>query len=292
MAPADDAPPPPARPDPSLELADVSVRIDGRPLLDGVRWRVRPGERWVVLGRNGSGKTTLVRVASLTLHPSSGRVSVLGETLGSTDVRALRPRIGLASAAMADRLRPGLRATDVVMTARHGALEPWWHAYTDDDRARARALLDQLGVGASADQPFATLSSGERQRVLLARTLMNDPGLLLLDEPTAGLDLGGREDLVAALDDLAADEAGPPMVLVTHHVEEIPERFTHALLLRAGRVLGAGPIVDVLDDAALSACFEVPLVLDRVDGRYAARAIRSRAGHPRPPAVHGQITQK
>jgi iron complex transport system ATP-binding protein len=262
---------------PALALDDVSVSIGGRPVLRGITWQVHDGERWVVLGRNGCGKTTLLRIASLTLHPSSGEVAVLGEVLGRTDVRSLRPRIGLASAAMADRLRPGLVARDVVMTARFGALEPWWDEYTDDDRARAEALLAGLGVGSLVDQAFGTLSSGERQRVQLARLLMNDPGLLLLDEPTAGLDLGGREDLVAALDDLAAVEGGPPMVLVTHHVEEIPTRFTHVLLLRDGEVLAAGPIADTLDRAGLSACFGLDLELEHAAGRWFARAASPRS---------------
>jgi iron complex transport system ATP-binding protein len=260
---------------PALALDDVSVSIGGRPVLRGITWRVHDGERWVVLGRNGCGKTTLLRVASLTLHPSSGEVAVLGEVLGRTDLRSLRPRIGLASAAMADRLRHGLVARDVVMTARYGALEPWWNEYTDGDRARAEALLAGLGVGALATQAFGTLSSGERQRVQLARLLMNDPGLLLLDEPTAGLDLGGREDLVAALDDLAAVEHGPPIVLVTHHVEEIPTRFTHALLLRDGEILAAGPIEDTLDRTGLSACFGLDLELEHAGGRWFARARRA-----------------
>jgi iron complex transport system ATP-binding protein len=262
----------PHAPAPALRLDDVSVSIGGRVVLQHLTWRVSPGERWVVLGRNGSGKTTLLRVASLTLHPSSGEVAVLGEVLGRTDVRALRPRIGLASSAMADRLRPGLAAVDVVMTARYGALEPWWDTYTDDDRSRAIARLDQLQVAHLADQPFGTLSSGERQRVLLARMLVNDPGLLLLDEPTAGLDLGGREDLVQALDDLAAAPDGPPMVLVTHHVEEIPVRFTHVLLLREGQVLAAGPIEDTLDADRLSRCFGLDLTLEQAGGRWSARA--------------------
>jgi iron complex transport system ATP-binding protein len=257
---------------PALRLDDVSVSIGGRPVLRHLTWQVSAGERWVVLGRNGCGKTTLLRLASLTLHPSSGEVAVLGEVLGRTDVRALRPRIGLAASAMADRLRPGLPAVDVVMTARHGALEPWWDTYTDADRARAVALLERLHVGGVAAQPFGTLSSGERQRVQLARMLMNDPGLLLLDEPTAGLDLGGREDLVRALDDLAASPAAPPMVLVTHHVEEIPCRFTHVLLLRDGQILAAGPIDTTLDDANLAACFGLDLTLERAGGRWSARA--------------------
>ena len=258
---------------PALVLTDVSVSLGGRPVLDRISWRVEPGQRWVVLGRNGCGKTTLLRIASLNLHPSSGTVDVLGERLGRTDVRVLRTRIGLASSAMADKLRPGLAAVDAVMTARHGALEPWWHTYDDADRARADDLLAQLRIGYAADQPFGTLSSGERQRVQLARMLMNEPGLLLLDEPTAGLDLGGREDLVDALADLATDPAAPPMVLVTHHVEEIPPGFTHVLLLRAGQVMAAGSLDEVLDERALSACFERDLVLERSSGRWTARGL-------------------
>jgi iron complex transport system ATP-binding protein len=174
---------------------------------------------------------------------------------------------------MADKLRPGLAAADAVMTARHGALEPWWHTYTDADQERARALLAQLGVGYAADQPFGTLSSGERQRVQLARMLMNDPGILLLDEPTAGLDLGGREDLVDALADLAAGDSAPPMALVTHHVEEIPPGFTHCLLLRTGQVMAAGPLASTLDEPNLSSCFEHDLELVHRDGRWSARGL-------------------
>jgi iron complex transport system ATP-binding protein len=233
---------------------------------------VRVGERWIVLGRNGCGKTTLLRIASLYLHPSSGTVTVLGQTLGHTDVRVLRTRIGVASAAFADQLRPALIARDVVMTAKFAALEPWWHTYDDTDRARATELLERLHIGHLATQPFGTLSSGERQRVQLARTLMTDPGLLLLDEPTAGLDIVGREELVSALADLARDADAPPMVLVTHHVEEIPVGFTHALLLKDGCVFAAGPIDEVLDAERLSACFDLPLALDRLDGRWSARA--------------------
>jgi len=258
--------------DPVLSLRDVSLVRDDRTILDRITWQVRPGERWIVLGRNGCGKTTLLRIASLYLHPSSGTVTVLGEMLGHTDVRTLRTRIGVASAAFADQLRPGLTARDVVMTAKYAALEPWWHTYDDADRDRAVELLGRLHVAHLAPQTFATLSSGERQRVQLARTLMTDPGLLLLDEPTAGLDIVGREELVRALADLAHDADAPPMVLVTHHVEEIPVGFTHVLLLKEGRVFAAGPIEDVLDADQLSACFDLPLVLDRLDGRWYARA--------------------
>ncbi|MBK9178464.1 MAG: ABC transporter ATP-binding protein [Acidimicrobiales bacterium] len=258
--------------EPLLALRDVSVRRDDRTLLDRVTWEVRPGERWVVLGPNGSGKTTLVRVASLYLHPSAGEVELLGERLGRTDVRSLRRRIGLASAALADQLRPQLTAAEVVMTARHAALEPWWHEYDRADRDRAAGLLGALGCAGMAARTFGTLSSGERQRVLLARTLMAEPALVLLDEPTAGLDLGGRETLVSRLGALAADPASPPLVLVTHHVDEIPAAFTHVLLLHRGRVLSAGPLAEVLTARNLSGLFGLSLRLERRGPRWAAWA--------------------
>jgi iron complex transport system ATP-binding protein len=258
---------------PALALRAVRLVRDERVILDNIDWTVQPRERWVVLGRNGSGKTSIVRIASLYLHPSSGVVDVLGERLGRTDVRVLRRRIGLASAALARELRPDLRALDVVMTAKNAALEPWWHHYDDDDRARALAQLDRFGIGAYADRTFGTLSSGEQQRTLLARTLMTEPGLVLLDEPTAGLDLGGREELVSALTALARDDTAPPMVLVTHHVDEIPPGFTHVLLLRAGRIHAAGPIESTLTAAALSGCFGMELVLERHGDRYGAWAV-------------------
>jgi iron complex transport system ATP-binding protein len=217
-------------------------------------------------------KTTLLRLASCYLHPTAGTVDVLGARLGRVDVRELRARIGLTSAALADQLRPTLDAVDVVMTAKHAALEPWWHRYTDGDRERATALLERLGVGGLADREFGTLSSGERQRVLLARTLMIDPGIVLLDEPNAGLDLGGREELVVALTALARDRESPPIVLVTHHVDEIPPGFTHLLLLREGRVLAAGPIDETLTSAALSEAFGLQLCLERRYGRFSAYA--------------------
>jgi iron complex transport system ATP-binding protein len=223
-----------------------------------------------VLGPNGSGKTTLLRVASLYLHPSTGAVRVLGELLGRTDVRRLRARIGLTSQALRDLLRDDLLADDVVMTARHAALEPWWHAYTESDREQALAMLDRFGVAYASGRRLGQLSSGERQRVLLARAFFGDPGLVLLDEPTAGLDLGGREDLVVRLAEVAVD--GPATVLVTHHVEEIPPTFTHCLLLRAGRVHAAGPITDVLTEGALGDVFELALRLEQRDGRWFAYA--------------------
>jgi iron complex transport system ATP-binding protein len=257
--------------DPALRLTGVGFTRDGRDLLDAVDWEVTEGQDWVVLGANGSGKTTLARIAALYEHPSRGTVDVLGERLGRTDVRALRERVSLVSSAMADMVRPALPAVDVVMAARHAALEPWWHTYTTADRDRARELLEQNHVGHVADHPFGNLSSGERQRTLLARALMNDPGLLLLDEPSAGLDLGGREELVDRLDALAGGPGAPPVVLVTHHVEEIPPSFTHLLVLRQGRVIGCGPIGSTLDEGLLARAFDVDVALDRSGGRWTAR---------------------
>jgi iron complex transport system ATP-binding protein len=257
---------------PALDLRGITLVREERRILDGVDWTVGPGQRWVVLGRNGSGKTSLVRIASLYLHPSTGEVRVLGELLGRTDVRRLRTRIGLASSSLAAQLRRELTATEIVMMAKHAALEPWWHTYDDEDRAAARRALTRLGMQAFAERSLGTLSSGEQQRVQLARSLMGDPGLVLLDEPTAGLDLGGREQLVAALAELAADPEAPPLVLVTHHVDEIPPGFTHALLLSEGRVLAAGPIDDALTSTTLTECFGVPLVLERRKARWTAYA--------------------
>ncbi len=257
---------------PALRLSGVGVTRDGRDLLDGVDLAVAPGDRWVVLGANGSGKTTLLRVASLGLGPSRGTVEVLGTRLGEADVRPLRARIGLASAAVADAVRPTLTAAELVVSARSGALEPWWHRSRADDREVALAWLDRLDAASLADRTFGTLSSGERQRVLVARSLVARPGLLLLDEPTAGLDLGARERLVAGLGRLAADPGTPPMVFVTHHVEEIPPGATSLLLLRDGRVLAAGDLATTLTAEALSAAFGLPLRLRHRRGRWSATA--------------------
>lgn len=254
-----------------LELDHVSFVRGGRRILDDVTLRVEPSQHWLVLGANGSGKTTLLRIAAMYEHPSSGTVRVLGEELGRTDVRRLRQRVGYASAALAAQFRPELTATDVVMTAKYAALEPWWHRYTDDDRGRAVECLARMGVDHLADGSIATLSSGEQQRVFLARTLMNDPGVVLLDEPSARLDLGGREQLVHALADLAAVPGGPPIVLVTHHVDEVPDGITHALLLRDGAPVVSGPIDEALTAETLSTCFAMPLALERrPDGRLTA----------------------
>jgi iron complex transport system ATP-binding protein len=254
-----------------LRFDDVVLRYPGDPprtALDHVTWTVRPGQRWVVLGANGSGKTSTIRLAAGYAHPTAGDVDILGHRLGRVDVRELRKRIGIASGALAQKLRPTITALDAVMAGRDAALETWWSTYTDNDHNRARDLLGRLGVGHVADQPLGTASDGERQRVQLARTLMIDPELLLLDEPTAGLDLGGREQLVERLADLARDPASPPIVQVTHHVEEIPPGFTHVLVLRDGRVLAAGPLDATLTASALEACFGVAVALEQRGGRW------------------------
>ena len=242
------------------------------PVLHGVDWLVQRSERWAVLGPNGSGKTTLMQLASGYLHPTRGSVDVLAMRLGRTDVRALRSRMAMVSASVARMVVPWLPAREVVVSALHGALEPWWHTYSDADKQRALSLLAASGFERVAERPFGQLSEGERQQVLLARALMSGPELLLLDEPCAGLDMGGRERLVASLSALALDPAAPPMVLVTHHVEEIPAGFTHLLLLREGRVLAAGPMSEALTAESLSACFGLRLRLSSAEGRWSSRA--------------------
>ncbi|MDP9823087.1 ABC transporter ATP-binding protein [Nocardioides massiliensis] len=259
-----------------LELADVTVRRGTATLLDGVEWRVGADERWVVLGPNGAGKTTLLQLCSAQIHPTSGVVGVLGEVMGTVDVFELRPRIGLTSAAIADRIPRGERVADVVVSASYGVVGRWREHYDDLDHERAAQLLTEVGVAHLADRTFGTLSEGERKRVQIARALMTDPELLLLDEPAAGLDLGGREDLVSTLAVLAADPASPTTVLVSHHVEEIPPGFTHALLLRKGAVVAAGPLEETLTEPLLSETFGMQLQVSHSDGRWAARR-RTRA---------------
>src|SRR5262249_33624582 len=247
--------------DPDLVIAveKATVTRGGKDLLRDIDWRVELDERWVVLGPNGAGKTTLLNLAAARLHPSRGTVHVLGERLGRVDVAELRTRIGLSTAALHDRIPPDERVTDVVVTASWGVLGRFRESYDHPDTARATALLRQMGVAPLADRPYGTLSEGERKRVQIARALMTDPELLLLDEPAAGLDLGGREDLVARLAELAADPDAPALVLVTHHVEEIPPGFTHALLLREGSVVASGLLTETVTSEHLSKTFDLPL---------------------------------
>jgi iron complex transport system ATP-binding protein len=263
-------------PPPIIEVRDLVVRRAGRSILGPLDWTVRAGERWVVLGPNGSGKTTLLSTIGLELWPTAGSVEVLGARYGRVDSRELRRRIGTASSAVEARLRPDLTPLTLVMTARHAATEPWWHVYTDDDRARARGLLEGLGLGGVANQPYGTLSAGERRRASIARALMPDPDLLLLDEPGASLDLGARETLIDDLTDLAAAARPEAIVLVSHHVEEIPPGFRHALVLAAGSVVAAGPIETVLTDELLTRAYDMPITVEWRDGRAWARKTRRR----------------
>ncbi len=254
-----------------LELADVSVVRGGSRLLDGISWEVEEDERWTILGPNGAGKTTLLQVVAAQIHPTTGVAGILGEVLGTIDVFELRPRIGLTSAALAERIPASELVRDVVVSASYAVIGRWREHYDDLDHRRAAELLTEVGVSHLADRTFGTLSEGERKRVQIARALMTDPELLLLDEPAAGLDLGGREALLDTLSALAADEAAPAIVLVSHHVEEIPPGFTHTLMLRNGRVVASGPLDTTLSEETLSETFGMSLALEHRDGRWAAR---------------------
>jgi len=253
----------------------VAVVRDRTTILSDVDWTVRAGERWVVLGPNGAGKTTLLQIASGAVFPTRGRVELLGERFGATDLSELRTRVGVSSAPLAERVPSREKALDVVVTAAYGVVGRFRERYDESDVARAQALLGRVGLGAFADRRFGTLSEGERKRVLLARALMTDPEIMLLDEPAAGLDLGAREALLRLLTRLALDETGPPSVLVTHHVEEVPVGTTHALLLSRGRSMASGPVREVLTRALLTRAFGLPLEVEERGGRFTARSAAS-----------------
>ncbi|MDQ6754403.1 MAG: ABC transporter ATP-binding protein [Actinomycetota bacterium] len=257
-----------------LELAGVSVVRGRKKLLDNVDWQVKEGERWVILGPNGAGKTTLLQIAGARIHPTTGVAGILEEVLGAVDVFELRPRIGLASAALASQIPEHEKVLNVVVTAAYGVTGRWREEYERADERRAFHLLESWGMSTFMNRPFASLSEGERKRVQIARALMSDPELLLLDEPAAGLDLAGREDLVRRLSELAADPDAPALVLVTHHLEEVPPGFTHALLLRDGEVVAQGPVAEVLTEEHLSETFGLPLAVTNNAGRYSATARR------------------
>ena len=257
-----------------IDLRDVTVRRAGRTILGPLDWQVRDGERWIVLGPNGSGKTTLLSVASMNLWPTTGTVVVLGERYGRTDARELRRRVGFAGSAIEAAMRPDLTPTTLIMTARHGAFEPWWHVYDDADRDRARELGTRMGLADHLDQAFGTLSAGERRRTSIARALMPDPDVLILDEPMASLDLAARELLLADLESLARESRPRVVILVSHHLEEIPNGFDHALVLAGGAVLAAGATDTVLRDDVLGGAFGLPLTVERRDGRWTARMRR------------------
>ncbi len=257
--------------EPVFALRGVGLQRDGRPILAAVDWTIRDGERWVVLGPNGAGKTTLVRILSTYLVASAGHVDVLGRRVGRTDLQALRPRIGYLSPALAHEIPEGLTPRQIVDAAQAGALFPWYVDPERMSRPKTDAALDQVRMAEIAERPFATFSSGEQLRIQLARALVTEPQALLLDEPMASLDIGGRESLVATLSRVAAGSVGA-VVVVLHRLEDIPPGFTHALLVRDGRVLTAGPIDEVLTDAAPSACFAMPLRVERIRERWSTRA--------------------
>ena len=255
-----------------LEFSDVVVRRNTRDIVDHLDWAVDDDQRWVVLGPNGAGKTTLLQLADTLIHPSSGSVTILGERLGRTDVFELRPRIGFASTAMAKQLPPEETVLNVVLTAAYSVMGRWNEAYEDIDERRALRVLAEWRLDHLADRTFGTLSDGEQKRVQIARAIMTDPELLLLDEPAASLDLGAREELLTLLGGYAQAPTTPAMVMVTHHVEEIPVGFTHVLLLREGRVVAAGPLAETLTAENLTEAFGAPITLTADGGRYAARA--------------------
>ncbi|GAA3729298.1 iron complex transport system ATP-binding protein [Spinactinospora alkalitolerans] len=256
-----------------LRMDGVGVRRGSAELLRDVDWAVEAEDRWVIVGPNGAGKTTLLRIAAAQLFPTRGTVEILDERLGAVDVFELRPLIGFASAAVINQVPDSEKVADLVISASYGFLGRWREEYGAPDHDRARALLAQWGAAHLAERRFGTLSEGERKRVQIARSVMADPELLLLDEPAAGLDLGGREDLVGRLSALATDADSPALVLVTHHVEEIPPGFTHGLLMREGRVIGAGPLERVMTADLLSETFGLPLKVERDDDRWYARAV-------------------
>jgi iron complex transport system ATP-binding protein len=256
-------------------MSGVTVVRDGTTLLADVSWEVREGEHWVVLGPNGAGKTTLLSVAGAGLLPSAGSVTLLGERFGAADLGELRTRVGLSSSSLSDRVPPQETAVDVVVTAAHGVVGRWSSGYDASDVQRAEGLLSRVGLRAFAGRRYGSLSEGERKRVLLARALMSDPELLLLDEPAAGMDLGAREAMLRLLTRISSAPGASPSVLVTHHVEEIPTGTTHAMLLSRGRVVASGPLVEVLTGPLLTQAFGIPLQVAAVEGRWMARATPS-----------------
>ena len=255
-----------------LSLRSVSVVRDGNAILDAVDWTVTADQRWVILGPNGAGKTTLVQLAAAAAHPTSGGVTILDEELGKADLAELKPRIGYASTALARRIPKRETVLDVVLTAAYSVTGRWNEEYEEIDTRRARRVLGEWKLDTLADRAFGTLSDGEQKRVQIARAVMTDPELLILDEPAASLDLGAREELVSLLGGYASDSRSPAMIMVTHHAEEIPTGFTHVLLLKAGTAVAAGPVEETLTSERLTETFGLPIEVSSHDGRYAARA--------------------
>jgi iron complex transport system ATP-binding protein len=256
-----------------LHFTGVSVVRGGTTILDSVDWSVDSDQRWVILGPNGAGKTTTLQIAAALIHPSTGTAEVLEEPLGGSDLFELRPRIGFASTAMARRVPAGETVLNVVMTAAYSVTGRWNEEYEDIDERRAQRVLGEWKLDHLADRKFGTLSDGEQKRVQIARSIMTDPEILLLDEPAASLDLGAREELLRLLSGYASEPNSPAIIMVTHHVEEIPRGFTHVLLLSGGRVISAGPLAEALTSDTLTEAFGLPIELTETDGRYTARAI-------------------
>ena len=268
-------------PDLVVDFENVSFNRDGRALISELNWQVELDERWVVLGPNGAGKTTMLRIAAAQEFPSSGSARVIGEEIGRSDLRDLRTMIGFTSAAVADRIPNTEVVSDLVISAGYSVLGRWREEYDEGDFDQMQHILELMGASHLADRTWGTLSTGERKRVLISRALMTNPELLLLDEPGSGLDLGGREDLVAHLAELAMDPDAPAIVMVTHHVEEIPFGFTHAMLLDEGNVVAMGLIDDVLTSENLTKAFHQAIQIDKIDGRYFARRARKAGQHRR-----------
>jgi iron complex transport system ATP-binding protein len=256
-----------------LHFTDVSVVRAGTTILDSVNWSVDDNQRWVILGPNGAGKTTLLQVAAALMHPSSGRAEVLEEHIGGTDLFELRPRIGFASTAMARKVPGNEKVLDVVMTAAYSVTGRWNEEYEAIDERRALRVLAEWRLDHLVERKFGTLSDGEQKRVQIARSIMTDPEVLLLDEPAASLDLGAREELLRLLGGFASEPNSPAIIMVTHHVEEIPVGFTHVLLLSGGRTVSAGPLDEALTAQSLTETFGLSIELNATDGRYTARAV-------------------
>jgi iron complex transport system ATP-binding protein len=256
-----------------LQLTDVSVVRGGTAILDSVTWSVDDDQRWVILGPNGAGKTTTLQIAAAVIHPTSGSAEILEEPLGGTDLFELRPRIGFASTAMARKVPGNERVIDVVMTAAYSVTGRWNEEYEDIDERRARRVLSEWKLDHLAERTFGTLSDGEQKRVQIARAVMTDPEILLLDEPAASLDLGAREELLQLLGGYASEANSPAIIMVTHHVEEIPRGFTHVLLLKDARIVASGPMAESLTSETLSETFNLNIELTESDGRYTARAV-------------------
>lgn len=256
-----------------LDFQNVSVMRGGKTILGPLDWQVHEGERWVVLGANGAGKTTLFTIAATQMHPTAGSAWILGERLGAVDVFELRTRIGLMGPALLSYLPEDESVLDVVLTAAYGILGRWNEKYELWDESRAQALLTTLGVRELGERKFFTLSEGEKKRAMIARALMADPELLLLDEPASGLDLGGREDLLKRFEVLALDPLSPATLMITHHIEEIPTSSTHALLLKSGKCVAQGLISDVLTSENLTLAYDMPITVTRIGDRFSANAI-------------------